>query len=636
MFVTNNGIDYRRLFLLGSGIVIAIDVLSGLLGRSFGDRVLLVWCVFGIAYLLPSVWKALRDGRLNVSCLLVLSVFGAILMKLFGDTNVLLEAVVSLALHEIVEMIEDTGHVRSKDALTSLVDSLPKVAHRVVGSHSLSFGDVDVSELLRGDKIRILAGETVPVDCRVVGGETEVDESRITGESMPVFKGVGNTVYGGSVNGNGVVTCVVERSLEESHVTDVVRSVEDSLDCDTTVGSFMDGFVAYLLPVTVATSCVMAFVIPVLCGLFGISCDASVWQYRALCVLVGGCPCAFLLAAPVSYVSAIAWAASRGIVVRGGETLAIGADVTHVMFDKTGTITTGHPCVVDVVACDGFSEHDVIQIAASMESASTHPLGEAIVERAREYDIQILPVTDVIERPGSGLIGLMGMNVIHVGSLELVTSVVGLPVSVSDLPSDVTTVYVAHGTHLVGYMTFSDAVRDGATNAISRIRAYNRRMETTLLSGDSEHVTRLVSESLGFDHYVSRCVPESKSTYIVSSQNFGDVVMMVGDGINDAPALSVADVGVAFGERATDVATSVADVVIPDGDLDCVAEFLSLSKRTKRTILFSVVMTFLAKGLVLLLSMAGIASMSAVMVVDVCASVFVLAMGLRLSGRHRF
>jgi Cu2+-exporting ATPase len=477
--------------------------------------------------------------------------------------------------------LEAAARSKASESLSRLIRLAPRQARRRVGGDegfSPRTEEVSASLLKPGDVVEVAPGEKIPADGRVVEGMSEADESLLTGEAAPVPKLAESEVYAGTINGWGRLAVEVVKTGRESALSCIVRAVEEAQARKAPIQNVADRVVGGFVPAVIAVS-LLALALRLLSG------DSPVTALLAsVSVLVVACPCALGLAIPLAVVVASGTARAGGILIKGGDVLEAGAKVTEVFLDKTGTVTEGIPRLADVI---GFGEpaERVLRLAASLESPSEHPLARAIRKGAEGHGL--LNVTEFRAHPGMGVEGIVGERRLFLGRAEFLSHH-GVPISdgqraaYRDLAeARKTAVLLGDGEHVLGLLSAVDTVRKEAAASVERLKEDGYRVR--LVTGDSGPVASRVAREAGIDEVLSRVTPAEKAETIRSARNAGGRVLMVGDGVNDAPALVEADVGMAMG-RGTDVAIESADAVLTGGDLLLVHRFLALSRKTMRVI----------------------------------------------------
>lgn len=560
----------------------ALNILSGVLtvpivgwvGRGFFTR----------------AWAQLKRGETTMDTLIamgtgaafVYSVVALAAPQLFPGataTPFFEAAAVVITLVVLGQALEAKAKGRTSRALRRLLELRPERA-RI--SRNGTLVEVDAAEVRPGDHVVLRPGERVPVDGRVVDGMSAVDEALVTGESLPVPKGVGDTVVGGTLNGTGSLTFIAEAVGEDSVLGRIVTRVREAQATKPPVQRLADKIAGVFVPTVV----LIALAAGVTWWLVGPEPRVNYAVVIAVAVLVVSCPCALGLATPISVMIGIGKAAEHGILVRNGEALERARTVTTVVLDKTGTLTKGEPELVAVRVAPGFEESAVVGWAAAVEQRSEHPIGEAIVRAAEADSIPVAKAEDFSAKPGHGVRAFVDGAVVSVGTraylAELGVDDVALRDVATSLADDgVTPVYVARGGELAGVLGVADALKADAAAAVARLTADGRRV--VMLTGDHEATARAVASKVGIETYIARVLPSEKADHVRRLKEAGGAVAMVGDGINDAPALAEADIGIAIG-AGTDVAIEAADITLLGDRLGGVPAALELSSDTMRNV----------------------------------------------------
>jgi P-type Cu+ transporter len=476
-------------------------------------------------------------------------------------------------------LLETKARGRTSLAIKRLMKLAPATAQVIRGGSEV---EIPIAQVIHGDVILIRPGEKIPTDGMVENGHSSVDESMLTGESLPVTKEAGSEVYAGTINVSGSFTFRATRVGSETALAQIIRLVEEAQGSKAPIQRFADKVAAIFVPVVMVVAVVT----------FGI------WYFavpnpsfsRALLnfvsVLIIACPCAMGLATPTAVMVGTGLGAEQGILIKGGESLERACALTTVVFDKTGTLTRGTPEVTDVLQVSAMDRREVLRMAASIENLSEHPLARAIVAKAEQAGISLEAVADFIAEPGLGASGTVGGKAVIVGNMKLL-ELRGIAAAAADktirkqFSLGKTCVYVVLENELVGVMIFADVIRDSAAEAVSQLRAMD--LEIVMITGDRSETARTIADELGIDRIMAEVLPHEKSGAIKELQAQGKIVAMVGDGINDAPALTTADVGVAIG-AGTDVAMEASDITLIRDDLRLVASSIRLSALTMRVI----------------------------------------------------
>jgi Cu+-exporting ATPase len=474
-------------------------------------------------------------------------------------------------------LLESRAKYRASDAIRRLMDLQPRRA-RVLRDGVEQ--EIDAEEVRAGDEVVVRPGERIPVDGTVLSGSTSVDESVITGEPLPVQRAEGDRVTGGTVNKEGSIRFRAEAVGEDTMLAHIIRLVEEAQGSKAPVQGLVDRIASIFVPVVIAIAIVTFIAWFVFSGA-----PFTVSLIHFIAVLIIACPCALGLATPTAIIVGVGRGAEKGILIRNAESLEKARAVSHVLFDKTGTITTGHPSVASVHCSGDVTQNELLALAASAESPSEHPVGRAIVAEAKERQLPLSEPESFQYSPGTGIIAFIGGDAVMAGNAALMReyAVAGVDGALPDSvrASGATPVYVARNGHLVGVLALSDTVRDTSRAAVQALR--DRGLTPVMLTGDTETAARHIAAQAGIDEVIAGVRPEQKAAHVAALQDAGHPVAMVGDGINDAPALATADIGIAMGSG-TDVAMESADITLMHGDLGAVVEAIALSEATLRKI----------------------------------------------------
>jgi Cd2+/Zn2+-exporting ATPase len=463
----------------------------------------------------------------------------------------------------------------------------------------------------------------------VIAGTGDVNQAPVPGESLPAEKNVGDEVFAGTINGPGALDVRVTRLRRDSTLARIIHLVERAQAQRAPSQAFVDRFARIYTPIVLALALFVA-VIPPLAA----NGSWDVWFYRALVLLVISCPCALVISTPVSIVSGLAAAARKGVLIKGGNHLEKLAQVTCVAFDKTGTLSRGRLAVHDVTPFDGATRERVVALAASLESRSEHPIGRAIVQHAQVLQLQIAPSVDFHAVPGRGATGIVDGTPIAVGSPRFFAATTPFSPAIGAAISDAsaagaTPVLLAQDGVLVGLIAVADEIRAGAPEAVDVLRAQGIR-HVAMLTGDHESAARAFAARAGVDDVRAGLLPEDKLASIAALRDEHGVIAMVGDGVNDAPALAAADVGIAMGAAGTDAALETADVALMADELGKIPYAVRLSRATRLNIRSNIAFSIALKVAFLVLAIAGVATLWMAVAADMGASLLVIANALRL------
>ena len=520
--------------------------------------------------------QTLRSGKYGVDILAITAIVATLLV---GDYWASLVVLIMLTGGDSLE--DYASHQASRE-LRSLLDNSPQIAHRIIGD---TIEELAVDEVQVGDLILVKPGELVPVDGRVIAGESSVDESSLTGESRPIEKKQNDELMSGSVNGDAALRFKVTKAAKDSQYQTLVKLVKES---EAKPAHFVRLADRYAVPFTV-----IAYVIG------GIAWFVSKDPVRFAEVLVVASPCPLILAAPVALVAGMSRSSRNGIVVKTGTTIEKLARAKSVAFDKTGTLTEGKLSVESVsVKSQDFSATELIAYAASGEQESSHILARSLVAYAKEKEINLYPVTDLEEITGEGIQAVVNRKKIKVGKATFAGTT-------NELSGEKTAVYVSIQDHYIGYVTFKDIVREEAAETIRTLHALGIT-KTIMLTGDHQVIADQIAQEVGISDVYAECLPAEKIKVIQSLEEPDRPGIMVGDGVNDAPALAVADIGIAMGAHGSTAASESADAVILKDDLSSVSEAVRLSQDTMRIARQSVLIGIVICVVLMLIASTGV------------------------------
>ncbi len=565
-------------------------------------------------------WTSLVARRLDIHVLMMVAVAGAIAL---GDWA---EGASVVFLFALAQVLESRAMERARGAIRALMDLAPAEALvRRDGSERT----IPIDSVTVGDIVVVRPGEKIPLDGQVHAGESHVNQAPITGESVPVYKSPGAEVFGGAINGRGVLDVQVTRLRRDSTLARIIHLVERAQAQRAPSQTFVDRFARVYTPIVLVLAVAIAVVPPLLLGGAW-----SAWIYRSLVLLVISCPCALVISTPVSIVSALAAAARKGVLIKGGARLERLAGVRCVAFDKTGTLTKGRLTVTDIVPLNGAQPAEILALAASIESHSEHPIGRAIVERAAADGVTLTRVDGVEALPGLGAQGQLAARMVVVGSLRLIEQ---RGLSGPDVERATTalaargqsTVVVAADGQAIGVIGVADEAREGAEDTVEMLGRHGIE-HVVLLTGDHELAARALAARVGISDYRAALLPDQKLAAVESLRARYGALAMVGDGVNDAPALAAADVGIAMGAAGTDAALETADVALMADELAKIPYALRLSRATVRNIRMNVGFSLALKAAFLILALTGHATLWMAVLADMGASLIVIGNALRL------
>ena len=558
------------------------------------------YALIQLALVLPIIWigrrffvdgfKALSKGHPNMDSLVALGTSAAFLYSLYGTYHVLEghahfamnlyyeSAGVILTLITLGKYFEDVSKGKTSMAIQTLVGLAPKMATVLRDGQEV---EVPVEEVQVGDLIRVKPGEKVPVDGVVTEGNSTVDESMLTGESIPVSKSVGDEVIGASLNKTGSFILKATKIGKDTALSQIIQLVEQAQGSKAPIAKLADKVSGVFVPIVI--------VLALVSGLAWYFLGQESWVFVltiTISVLVIACPCALGLATPTAIMVGTGKGAENGILLKSGEALEEANHVNMVVFDKTGTITNGTPVVTDVVTADNADADALIRLAASLEVASEHPLGEAIVAKAKEQGAAFDEVTNFEAIPGFGIKGHVGETLVFLGNEKWMRENGLANVEMNDKANHFaeqgkTPLYIGYNDAVQGLIVVADTVKESSARAIQTL--HEMGIQVAMMTGDHERTAQAIAAEVGIDRVFSEVLPQDKANYVSKLQEEGYIVAMVGDGINDAPALAQAQVGIAIG-TGTDVAIESADAVLMKSDLMDVPAMLKLSRATIRNI----------------------------------------------------
>ena len=565
--------------------------------------------------------NALRRGRLNISALMAVAVTGALLIGQWP------EAAMVMALYALAEHLEARAVDRARGAIGGLLQMAPDTVEQRAADGA--WQAVAAAEVPVGAVMRVKPGARLALDGVVTAGQSAIDQSPVTGESLPVDKAPGDAVYAGTLNQSGVLEVRVTAAAQDTQLARIIHAVEQAQSERAPTQAFIDRFAAVYTPAVFVLALGVALLGPWLAGWTWLTAI-----YKALVLLVIACPCALVIATPVTVVSALANAARRGVLVKGGVYLENARRLKAVALDKTGTLTEGKPVLVasEILSKTELSAY-VLPAAAALSAQSDHPVSRAIAQGLASQDVTAGEVTQFIDRPGSGVEGVVSgqrLRLVSVRALEgtdLVTAELTERLAVHQAAGRSVSLLVSD-TEVLALFAVADTLKDHAPEAVRELHALG--VKTVMLSGDHAAAAQAVAAAAGVAEAHGQLLPADKLTRIAELQARSGPTAMVGDGINDAPALAAADIGIAMGAAGTDTAMEAADVVVMNDDLRRLPGLIRLSRRTHAVLWQNIALALGIKAVFLVLALAGSATMWTAVFADMGASLIVVANGLRL------
>ena len=611
------------LFLLLDGIPHLIEEFGG--QRPFQNIfpfepswITVIICGFPLVYL--SIRRIVYNkgiSKISSALLISMAMFAAIAI---GDIFAAVEVAFIMALGAL---LEEATTERAKKGLKKLISLAPVKGRKIQDNKEMM---VPVESIQSGDYLRILPGETIPVDGRIINGETTVDQSIMTGESIPVDKIIDDDVFGGTINCFGAIDIIATKVGEDSSIQKMIQLIKNAEQKQAPIQRIADIVASRLVPIALMIACIGYLITGNI--IVGVT------------VLVVFCPCALVLATPTAVMAAIGQATKHGVIIKSGEILETMGKVDTMAFDKTGTLTRGQLAVQSILAVDvdtDYSETDILQLAASAEAKSEHPIGKAIVSHAIEQDLEILDTTSFTMFVGKGIIAVIKGRELYCGNerfLEehniIVSESIQQAINVYRSEGKVS-VIIADREHIIGIITLSDTMRNDVINMISAISSLD--MTTVLLTGDSEEAATYIGKKSGVSEIHAELLPGEKVSIIESLQGKHHKVCMVGDGINDAPAMKIADVSIAMGTIGSDIAIETADIALMSDDLSKIPYIKRLSDATIKTIKFSIALSMVINCIAIILSLLEVLTPTTGALVHNVGSCLVVLIAARLYDR---
>ena len=609
------------LFLLLDGIPHLIETFGGQspfqnIFPFESSWVTVIICGFPLVYL--SIRRIVYNkgiSKISSALLISMAMFAAVAI---GDIFAAGEVAFIMALGAL---LEEATTERAKKGLKKLISLAPVKGRKIQDNKEKM---ISVESIQSGDYLRILPGETIPVDGRIINGETTVDQSIMTGESIPVDKTIDDDVFGGTINCFGAIDIIATKVGEDSSIQKMIQLIRNAEQKQAPIQRITDTVASRLVPIALMIACIGYLVTGNI--IVGVT------------VLVVFCPCALVLATPTAVMAAIGQATKHGVIIKSGEILETMGKVDTMAFDKTGTLTRGQLSVQSILAVDtDYSEIDILQLAASVEAKSEHPIGKAVVSHAIEQDLEILDTTSFTMFVGKGIIAVIKGRELYCGNERFLEE---YNIIVSESIQKVINVYRSEGKvsviiadreHIIGIITLSDTMRNDAINMISDISSLD--MTTVLLTGDSKAAATYIGKKSGVSEIHAALLPGEKVSIIEALQGKHHKVCMVGDGINDAPAMKTADVSIAMGTIGSDIAIETADIALMSDDLSKIPYIKRLSDATIKTIKFSIALSMVINCIAIILSLLEVLTPTTGALVHNVGSCLVVLIAARLYDR---
>jgi Zn2+/Cd2+-exporting ATPase len=605
----------------GRLVFISGALLAAAYGFGFLEPQLATWgyiaaTLLGTYPLALKAWAGIRFGDpFSINTLVTIAAVGAIAI---GEAP---EGAVVVFFFAIGELLEGIAAGRARAGIKALAALAPKTALLLENGQTR---EIPAESLKVGQVVRIVPGARVPCDGTIMTGASSLDDSPVTGESVPVNKSTGDTVFAGSINTDGVLEVRVDKAASDNTIARIIKLVEEAEDGKGQTARFIDRFSRYWTPGVL----VVAVLVTVIPPLFFAG-EWNVWLYKGISLILIGCPCALVLSVPAAITSGLSSGARRGLLIKGGGVLETIGSIKTIAFDKTGTLTAGKPRVTDIIALQGH-ESDVLRLAAGVESGSSHPLAKAIVDKAKEQNLELPTVSEAKAIQGKAAIGMVEGRKLAVGSpkyaAELITFSSELNTQISNLEqSGKTVVVLLENDQALALIAIRDEPRDDARQAIAELKALG--ISSVMLTGDNVRTGKAIADTLGLD-VRAELMPEDKLKLITEFKKQGSVAM-IGDGINDAPALAASDVGIAMG-GGTDVALETANAALLRNSVMGVVDLVRLSRAVMGNIRQNIIFALGLKAIFLVTTMLGLTNLWMAILSDTGATALVTANALRL------
>ncbi len=626
----------RTLATVGSGLLIATGFVThavsagwhSALGESEGvgpplasRLVYVAAAIAGGWFVAPKAWRSLRRARPDMNLLMAVAVLGAIAIGQF------MEAATVAFLFAVSLALESWSVDRARRAIAALMSLTPDEATvlRADGTEA----NIPVADVAIGSTVVVRPGQKIPLDGKIARGETTVNQAPITGESASIAKGAGHEVYAGTINQDGAIEIVTTKPAGDTTLARIVRMVGDAQSNRSASEQWVDRFASYYTPAVMILALLVMLLPPLLLGA-----GWAKWFYQGLVLLVIACPCALVISTPVSIVAALTSSARRGVLVKGGPYLEASARLVAVALDKTGTLTEGRPQVSSITPWSGHTADEVLQIAAALEARSSHPLAQAIMREVQERILPVRAADDFQALHGRGATATLDGRTVWLGSHRLLEERGQETPEMHQLlldteASGASVIVIGEGDHVCGTIALADRIRPQARQAVAELRAAGIR-RVVMLTGDNQGTAEAIAGQAGVDEVHAGLLPADKLTRIEQLVREHRHVAMIGDGVNDAPAMARASMGIAMGAVGTDAALETADVALMTDDLRAVTWLIQHARRTLRTIRQNIFLSLGVKILFVALSLAGYASLWSAIAADTGASLAVIFNGLRL------
>jgi Cd2+/Zn2+-exporting ATPase len=625
---STNQNSQRIIKVVLSGVLLCLGLLAEKYTNSiFSNLLFVVSILLGGSLIFPKAYRALKVLSLDMNVLMTFAVMGALIIKQYS------EATTVVFLFSLSELLESLSVQRARNAIKELFKITPKTAFLLDENNLVK--EVPVEEIKINQKVRTKAGESLPLDGVIISGNANIDQATLTGESIPLFKTIGDEVFAGTINLDGSIDVKVSKIFSDTKISHVIKLVAEAQSQRAPAQAFVDRFARIYTPVVFVLA-ILTYLLPVL--FFGG--NSYEWFYKSLVLLVIACPCALVISTPISIVSVLTALARRGVLIKGGAFLEMLGKVKVIALDKTGTLTEGKPEVKSISTFSKYTENDILEVAASIENHSTHPFAHAIILHAAEKGISTKEIENFKNIPGKGIEATIEGHIYFLSNhkfvkeLNLVSSELEDKISLIENKS-LSTVIIGHKPHLdcageiLGFITLGDKIREDAFQSLEMIK--NTGIEKLIiLSGDNQKSASVVCRKVGADLAYGDLLPEDKVKHIEELIIKYKHVAMVGDGVNDAPAMAKASLGIVMGGIGSGTALEIADITLMTDDLKQIAVAIKAGKRAVHVIKFNISFAIITKLIFLLLTMFGFSNLWMAIIADTGATLIVILNSLRL------
>lgn len=612
-----------------SGVLLCLGLLSErfIIDSIFSDLLFAISILVGGSLIFPKAYRALKVLSLDMNVLMTFAVFGAVVIKQYS------EAATVVFLFSLSELLESFSVQRARNAISELFKITPKMAFVVDESNLVK--EVLVEEIKINQKVRIKAGESLPLDGVIISGNANIDQATLTGESIPAYRTIGDEVYAGTINLDGSIDIKVSKIFSDTKISHVIKLVAEAQTQRAPAQKFVDKFARIYTPLVFGLA-ILTYLLPVL--FYGG--NSYEWFYKALVLLVIACPCALVISTPISIVSALTALARRGVLIKGGSFLEMLGKIKVIALDKTGTLTEGKPEVKSISTFSKYTINDILEIAASIESHSTHPFAQTIIKYASDKGIRPKEIENFRNLPGKGIEATIEGHIYFLSNHKFVKD---LNLVSSELEENLgflenksfSTVIIGHKPHLecdgeiLGFITLGDKIREEAYESLEKIKKAGIK-KLIVLSGDNQKNASVVCQKVGGDLAYGDLLPEDKVKHIEELILKYKYVAMVGDGVNDAPAMAKASLGIVMGGIGSGTALETADITLMTDDLKQIAVAIKVGRRALHVIKFNITFAIITKLIFLILTMFGFSNLWMAVIADTGATLIVILNSLRL------